>query len=218
MSSDEHAVTPFPLGVADPANGIAAIGRFGGGVEMLRLEDGATLWIDEASLQPLAIAAGRVLTRRDHPHPNVLALALLDAGDGSLRASATATLPFEVDTWRHDFHLHAAVAGDAFVLDWRQERRYSGGAPPAQAVLREMAVGTIDAGTVRIDARSGFTTTENARAFPEVARKTDVHIDGVTYVVTSDDALEARDATTGALRWRHVLPSPPAAEAAPLPM
>ena len=215
----ERAAIAFPLGVADPDRGVACIGRYDGGVEMLRLSDGGTVWMQTAAVAPIAIAPTRVLVRTAHRIESVLALALLDARDGSPARSPDVVLPHGIDTRRRDFAIRATVTEREFLIRWSQRRRYGGGAYASAEILQQMRVGEVDAGIIRIDIESGTVWQEKkAEEIDPQPPARSVQIGDEVYELTDDLALKARDAASGVVRWRRelapaVIESPP-----PLPM
>lgn len=215
----ERAVTTFPLGVADADHGVACISRYDGGVEMLRLADGGTVWKWEAGFAPLAMARTRVLVRTPHRVESVLALAILDAQEGSPAASLDVVLPHGIETRRRDFAVRATVTEQEFILRWSQRRRYGGGAYPSVGVLREMGVGEITAGTLGIDIASGTVRQEPAAGedVSPLPPPRSVRIGSAIYELTDDLALEARDAESRTLRWRRELGSTMREPPPPLP-
>lgn len=134
--------------LVDRGAGNAFVMAPGGGVDCVRLGDGALLWRSRLAHKPLALHGPRLLAQVDSSTPARLDLAILSAANGDPLETLTADLPAEVFGWIDDrlggtFRARGRSGADGVLLAWTSSRQVVQGMPTdlaaAQPRVREGA-------------------------------------------------------------------------------
>jgi hypothetical protein len=131
-------VAAFPLGVADPHNGIGFIGT-AKGMEAIRLDNGTTLWHRTQILWPLWKIHKNLIVLSRPSDGNAILVQTLEPSE---HAEILDSFPMQVSEFDAQSLIESSqspqvrIEGNVLYIRWRRTAKYEGGANPPFEVSR----------------------------------------------------------------------------------